>query len=219
MLAIGGTSGFWGDTVRSLAEAALYEQSIATALGTYVLVWVAISVITIGYLAVTSQAPVFRFLVAVTFGAAALSVVQHWILGIVYLEGRRGLFLIPLFFLCVIGAIHSAQQGVRPTARLVMIGFLALPTMALTVAAIGLANQTHTKDWRYDADSKRALLFVLERLSSTSPGTLPVTMEVSWIFQPSSNFYRRTLGMEKHIREIVRDPVNGSGDFVYGTET
>ena len=131
-----------------------------------------------------------------------------------FLQGRRGIFLIPLFLLT------SLVLGHLPLATSRWIGVVGLLVGVLVPAALGLngllsANLRYVYDWKSDAATRDIMLAVKKKIDREKP-SLPLHLRVNWNFEPGSNFYRHTMGIESSLLQLDRKGLDGSADLYYG---
>jgi hypothetical protein len=188
-LYFGGASGFWRDTVYGLVSSTLYHRGWdALAVGVVVLVAASVAVgaaataLSIRRRALTPHAIAFVLLSV----PAVVSVAQHHVLGTPFLIERTALFFVPLF--AVWGALAADAVARRPSYG-TAIGVWALVVVAAAcVNVLSAANLSYVLDWRYDAMTKR----LVGDLAGSSSDPRPVALGVSYLFAPTTGFYRET---------------------------
>lgn len=217
----GGTDGFWADTMTSLAEATLYGQSFAGSGASAMCMLAVATVLT----AATATAvrwsreglsdSVSRRIMLLGILVLCISAIQlqHHLMGTKFLIERTGLFFLPLLglilaFLCEdLLRLHKAA--------------LAVPvTLALLAAAnvVATANLTHTHTWRYDADTKTMMADVAALIAAAPQSDRASSIGGLWIFEPTVNFYRTQLGLER-LSRMTRAGLKGTYDFYYLPES
>jgi len=190
-LYFGGDRGFWSDTILSLADRLLYDapalRGAAPIVGLAALLLVALTAGLYG-LSVRKDPsiprPPLALLLLLLCGLSSMG--AHWLLGVKFLIERSALFLLPLLAL----AVAELLDGLLSTRRLRLVGLglaLTLPA-ALAWHAAGTLNLTHTLDWRYDADTARALAALGQQRPHPT-----VTLGAHWLHEPTLSFYRETL--------------------------
>ncbi len=142
------------------------------------------------------------------------SLAQHLLFNVAFLQGRRGIFLIPLFLLT------SLVLGHLPLAESRWIGMAGLLVGVLVPAALGVngllsANLRYVYDWKADAATRDIMLAVKKKIEREKP-SLPLHLRVNWNFEPGSNFYRHTMGIESSLMPLDRKGLDGSADLYYG---
>lgn len=135
-----------------------------------------------------------EWVVMIGLVSIGLTMAQHFVLGIAPPVERHGLFLLAPWMLAIALALGTLQARTRP--RWLSVAALAA-CMALTSAmalrfATGLSmGQTYT--WRYDSNSKDALL----RIEADRRVRYPlqaISVGNHWAFEPAMNYYRERLG-------------------------
>jgi hypothetical protein len=155
----GGTTGFWHDTVLGTLNASLYEQDnpgpLVSWLGGLVVLLTTIAIaVSVRSVRRRSDArdlylPALVFLVT---SCALASVVQHQLLGVLYLWSRTGTYLLVLtaFILVVLAGrlsrTSSPWRYVLPAAA-----------AAATANLVSSLNLTSVLEWKETADVKRML--------------------------------------------------------------
>jgi len=136
--------------------------------------------------------PELVILVGLSVLAALGTWLQHILLGTRFLEGRTGIFFLPLFTLLWIyglGALGSAfPEAGRGMAR---IGFIA-SAGALALHAAFVANLSYTHGWRCDADTLAVVQALEEDYVALGGSPMPVRLGSDWRQAPVLNYYRVT---------------------------
>ena len=187
-LYVGGDDGFWQDTVHSLVSSTLYRPGWKL-LEVTLVVLVAMAV-TVGAVAAAigtrrRHLPLHATAFILLATPAAISVVQHFVIGSLFLIERTALFLVPLFAVWLAYAADALAWRPRFAA-------------AVSVAAVGIAvaawlnlastaNRSYVLDWRYDASTEE----MLEEMNGLRDGQR-IDFGASWLFEPTINFYRET---------------------------
>jgi hypothetical protein len=190
----GGKTGFWKDTVQSLVLKSLYSVPYGplapwlsrlaqvSAIGV-----VALSMIVTGIDVVQKRlGRVFggeHLVLGAVGGSVILSVLQSVLLDVNYPEGRLALFFLPLMSLLVI--YLSLRLG-RPV-RLMGYAMAAL----LAVHSVRAYNLTHTKEWKYDAETPAALAAIEEDLRLHGSRQTDNTLSLCMLFLHSITYYQQ----------------------------
>ncbi|MEI7824162.1 MAG: hypothetical protein WCI01_02610 [Chlorobiaceae bacterium] len=217
---MGGSTGFWPDTVGSLIEGTMYDTPLLAAQKWLLEIWLSVTLLFLPLgLWVLHRWDKRRFtalMVMVTLiGIIVLeSLAQHLLFNVAFLQGRRGIFLIPLFLLVALVLGHLP----RATSR--WIGTVGLLVGVLVPAALGVngllsANLRYVYDWKSDAGTREIMLAVKKKIDRQKP-SLPLRMRVNWNFEPGTNFYRHTMGIESSLLPLNREGLDGSADLYYG---
>lgn len=149
------------------------------------------------------------FLTGGTMLAALLSIVgAHYVFGVRYPLNRTSLFWVPLFTVTCVAAVAALE-----TRRAAFV-FVGLPCAAyLAISVVQFARQidaTYYNEWRYDAGTKRIVNLIRARHAG-NPGK-QVRLGISWIFEPSLNFYRQMYGLD-WLQRLDRNGPNGEFDY------
>ena len=140
--------------------------------------------------------------------ALGLAVAAHRARGVLYPVARTGLYLIPLFVLAAL-ALWKRVEDRR------WLSLTILPPL-LTVALLCVGQFTlqfqanHYGQWRYDAGT-RAIVSHIRRLHRDRPDK-PVRLGISWLLEPSINFYRKMYRLD-WMAPVTRDGPKGRYDF------
>ncbi len=127
----------------------------------------------------------FIFLQLCTDVTLLLLFVAHQLTGLLYPDGRTGLYLVFCFTLML---ISLTGLGMRPPHRYWMGGVIA--GWALLVAQfVSQLSITYYANWRYDASTKR--VFEVIRVMSLAHPERRSRISYSWNYAPALEFYRR----------------------------
>jgi hypothetical protein len=215
-LRFGGDHGFWRDTVHTLVWSALYRRGRE---GTAVVIDVIVAAVVLAGAIATARALAQRgpptphtvsFSLLAVAGLTTLA--QHYALGTPFLVYRTALFFVPLFALWV--AFAADAVAVVPRLRPYISVSAVLVVGAAALNLVSTANRSYALDWREDASTKR----MLTDLDKLRPTGRTVRLGSSWVFEPTINFYRETMGL-RWLSEIRRDCrvrcLEGSFDYYY----
>jgi len=153
------------------------------------------------------------FVAGLIFVASLLSVLQHYLLGVSYLSGRRAVFFIPAFF--VVSAlllVNADLLGVR--AQRLLVWPAALAGVALLALFVAAMNLEYIRDWRYDSYSKEAMMRLKDEVDARQLADGSKSMGIDWVFEPSLNYYRERLSMN-WLAPLDRSGPGGRHDFYY----
>ncbi len=189
-LSYGGETGFYSDTLLSLAHYSAYrhtpDAAIRGALNAFLIL-----------LAIAAGASfLFRHkltapktvVVALTAGAVLSVVLQHWLLGTLYLLDRTALFFYPLAVWCLCFALDDIALRAKNTLR---VKSLSLAIAWICVAAAGVnfgkhANFYKTAIWDFDAHTRE----ILSRINAAGKARgRSLTLDYPWPFQCSVSYY------------------------------
>lgn len=217
---MGGTTGFWADTVGSLINGTIYDRTWLPDEHWLLEVWITSTLLVMPIVFWSLWRNDRRRFVALTVIVTMLgiivleSLVQHAVMKVALLQGRRGIVLIPLFLLA---ALMTGNLFDAPSR---WIGILAFPfgvvvPVVLVVNGFLSMNMTYVSDWRDDSCTRDIMLAVREKIIREKPLT-PMHMRVNWVFEPSTNFYRHTMGLVSSLLPINRAGLDGPADLYYG---
>lgn len=215
---MGGKRGLWTDTAASLLavlrnlppeeapRAPFLEAGLAAAL----LLLAAAVLVRPGRLSSRSLVP--ASLLALT--VAGIEVAGR-LLGARYPVERAALPLQFLFLAAATGVagdwIAEKRSGWKPVSAAVL--FSAILAIASFAVAAGT---THTLIWRYDADNPR-MLGDLARARRERGFTRPVRLGITWLMEPSINYYRVRGKLDWLLPVTRRGLADRDPDFFYWT--
>jgi hypothetical protein len=204
----GGATSFWHDTILGVFDASLYGKQYSTLLGP----WLGTPSFRLsdllGFLAILLMAialwvsircvgrhrqPRELYQSAVVFlvcSCAFASVAQHHLLGVRYLAGRTGMYLLILgtFVLVMLADAMARTSG---KWRYGLPAGAALVTLHL----INCLNLTYAFEWKLDADVKHMLADIAVARDATRGVERPTVLGVNLEFEAPINFYRRVDGL------------------------
>ena len=188
----GGTTGFWHDTLLGTLNAWLYQEGRPGPLVSWL---AALVVLLLGVALVVSVQRLRRrsalsglYLPALVFlvlSCALASVVQHYLLGVLYLRSRTGTYLLLLVALTLVVLADELSRASRA-------GRFALPAAAAAVGfnLLGCLNLTSTLEWRASADVTRMLADVAAARSIEPHAPHPIVLAIGLDLEAPINFYR-----------------------------
>jgi hypothetical protein len=214
-LYFGGAAGFVQDTVLSLVRSSFYRDAAPEAallVAAHVVAWSLPAVVVIALLLLWRQREpsLLAALTASLLLAVAAPIVLHAATGALFPIDRAAVGYLPLYGLVVILALDALPNAIgRPWIR----GALAVPAAGL---AVGLAwvwwtgfNPRTCRTWPSDAHNTSVLdLIDADRRRG---GVQPVQLGVSWVLEPSLNFYRTTRGYA-WLAPIQREGLTDAGN-------
>ncbi len=217
---MGGSTGFWVDTVGSLLEGTMYDTPLLVDQRWVLEIWLSVTLLFIPFgLWVLNRSDKLRFTVlmvlATLTGIIVLeSLAQHLLFNVAFLQGRRGIFLIPLFLLISLVLGHL-PLAVSPWIRAAGLLVGVLVPAVLGVNGLLSVNLKYVYDWQADAGARDIMLAVKKKIDREKPSQ-PLHMRVNWNFEPGANFYRHTMGIESSLLPLDRSGLDGSSDLYYG---
>ncbi|NTW52689.1 MAG: hypothetical protein HGB22_08890 [Chlorobiaceae bacterium] len=217
---MGGSSGFWVDTVGSLIDGTIYDRTWLDDQHSLLEVWVMATLLAMPLLLWSlrrTDSRRFASLAVIVMMVALIaleSLLQHAILKVALLQGRRGIVLIPLFLLAALMMGNLIKVPFRLTAIVGLLLGVAIPVVLVVNGMLSM-NIKYVSDWRDDACSRDIMLAVRDKIVRQKP-TVPLHMRVNWVFEPSTNFYRHTMGLESSLLPLNRKGLDGPADLYYG---
>lgn len=217
----GGDTGFWKDTTGSLVETFFYGASYGHMWG--ILVQGLVPLVMISTLALLlyvmikkdvrlarENAILFIVFLLLLF-SVFINVSQFYLVGTKLLIRRYGLLFFPMFMLCSGFLVRAAsRQGTFSKLPLIFVYCIALAFGIHTFTAF---SQTTYLDWDYEKETGRVVAILGKDVQEhVSPST--ITLGISWPFEPTVNFYRRTRGLA-WLREVTRDGPQIKADYYY----
>ncbi len=188
----GGGTSFWKDTFFSIVDRSFYElpynywfQRILKAF--IILTLIGGVVFSIAQLLRKQVSPSKLFLssLLLILGLCILSsIIQHYILGTLFLIERTAVFLIVLFTLCFSFFINELSAI---NNRLAFIAYIFAIFSIIHFA--NAFNLTYVLEWKKDADTKQMLL-ELEKIKTIPSEKNNVSMDITMHVEPGVNFYR-----------------------------
>jgi hypothetical protein len=203
---IGGTIGFWTDTVGSLVDGSLYNVFYEDAAMPVVQVFVAVMLLLSAGLLVVRlvrrQADAHLTLTAIVLALVLLmsvsSIAQHQLLGVNYLKGRIGIMFVPLFSLLVLNFFLSLGKLLQGT-RFSLVSPVAIVLLAALLGfhAANTLNTSYSAVLRGNASTRQMIDDLTAHYESTygQDGT-PVKVGISAGFKPVVEYYIVTRQLE-----------------------
>lgn len=156
------------------------------------------------YLIVTRKAFLSRFSIITVVNLLMILglVLEHVLLKSNYPPGRTALYFVPLMglFVCCL----FADLFVRfPSVKAVWVSLSLLLILPLTWHFGNSINLKYTRNWRYDAATKEAMMRLKKEIQGDQKCA---TISNNWLFEPSMNYYRlsRNIKMDSANREGVK---------------
>jgi hypothetical protein len=126
-------------------------------------------------------------------------IAQHHLLGSVYLVNRTaGPLTVLLSAVLAVGLLLASDSRRRRVA----LAASALVLFALSWNLLRAGNVRYFREWWYDENTKAVMLYMND-VGGAQQKT--VRIGVSWLFYPSAEFYRVTLGLQ-HVAQVPNDP-------------
>jgi len=141
--------------------------------------------------------------------ALALMVLAHAVAGLRYPEGRSGIYALPLLALCSLCLVEAARGWPR-AQRLAFAGpVVGFWTVALLLYGLNF-DPTQYRTWAYDRSSRRYVELIRAE-HATAPDRI-VRVGVTWLIEPSFNFYRQSLDL-RWMAPATRAGLIGAYDY------
>jgi hypothetical protein len=197
----GGSTGFWSDTVFSMAHSVLYKidywRHDVDVLLKFCMVSLFAMLVTFGIElgdrgGRLRESPGMLALLLLLL-PAVIGTVQHYEVGSLFLIYRTALFLLPIYMLGLVWLLRTIAR--IPEFRKVIIGISVSITLLLAVHNANALNLTHCTEWQCDADTQTMLEDLqADRLARGDGGQSSIG--VSWQVRPGTNYYRKYLGLD-----------------------
>jgi hypothetical protein len=217
----GGDLGFWKDTVGSLIETFLYAMPYgifwSPILKALVLITLSAAFLLIIIIFLKRSSRLFienQDLIIIFFllsFTVIINVSQFNLIGTKLLIRRYGLLYAPLFMLCLGYLISFLAR----TGKLKRMWIFVSYGMALLISCHTLYSFPATTylDWDYEKQTKHVMTLLENDVCRDRPAH-PVTLGITWIFEPTVNFYRQTHGLT-WLTEVNRDGPVIRADYYY----
>ena len=222
-LYFGGDRGFVKDTVHGLVRASVYSASYpgtTTAIVASLLVVLLIAMFLFGAwrFLCANEATAYVF-VMVLIGTIGTEFFEHYVGHTLWLIERTAIYLIPLFAVTLLFAFdllaRLADRGRRLGATLILPVALAV---LLSWQFVQNWDLHSSYVWGYDRHDEDALAIIKrDRLKNGSGDA--VRLGVSWVMEPSMNFYRVTRNYTWLVPVTRDDVTEGRYDYVYGFDS
>jgi hypothetical protein len=215
---IGGTTGFWQDTIESVIR-----HSLRAPAGTVRAVEIGLLIIACLNLYVVWRAFVKRGSLSYSIpymsvtGMVIFTSMTAWLQGVLsevgYLSYRTAIQFVPLLAFLVVFAVGHYQTFSSRIVRYGGSGFCALVLCVLTMNFLRNANITYTPEWHYDADTKAMISDLAQEYGQRYQGRT-IRLGISWELEPSINFYRAVKKLS-WLQPVTRDGLEGTYDYYY----
>ncbi|NTU93739.1 MAG: hypothetical protein HGB29_08830 [Chlorobiaceae bacterium] len=216
----GGHTGFWADTVTGLVQGTAYYNPWFWSYIDAMMIWVVVVslFVPIALLVLRRMDDrkfvVLAVLALLTLTVAVASIVQHHLLHVAFLQGRRAIFLTPLFLLTAIAIGEPPRRA--PGWYLLpamLIGLLGPSVLAVT--GVAATNLDKLYEWNEYSGTRSAMLMIRQEIGRQTPGH-PRKLRVNTEYEHAMNFYRIMYGMERVLMPVESEGLAGSADFYYG---
>ncbi|MES2514375.1 MAG: glycosyltransferase family 39 protein [Bacteroidota bacterium] len=209
-LYFGGWQGLWRDTALSSIDFFLYDSRYLELFSGFLRFFLLAVIFTSFYVlvkkiknrSISGVDYIFILFIVILVNHYA----QHIIMHTNFIRERVALFLVPLFFMSTfnIWSYFWERASIKKIISSLMIYIFIIILVFVSVESL---NFSYTYDWKYDADTKKAMNDV---------GNLQTknVMKISntWLYEPSINFYRQTQSLTWLV-PANRDEINNNSDF------
>ncbi|MGB3948614.1 MAG: hypothetical protein WBM13_11565 [Bacteroidia bacterium] len=217
----GGSTGFFADTIQSLVYAlfsGIYVSEFASViLKFFVVIIVLFSCALYAFKTFKRDIVFFEknkslLIVNLIIIFIFLEIImQHLLLNTDYLVGRFALFLIPLFVINLGLLINCALEQ---NLRNVFLGIISICAISSMVNFFTKFDFYSCAEWGYDSNTKNAILELKKNYESDLSHSKNVKLQVNWLFEPTVNFYRKTLNLN-WLQPVNRDTLSSVGNYYY----
>jgi len=222
-LYFGGTTGFIKDTLNSLVRGTLYRSidndALVNAISiSAIVIFFIMIVLEISRLIRMGDITLLSVLLFILTSTIIIPIIQHLILKTPFPIERSALYYLPLFGLSLSFSLNSVN-GLEIKNPLVVISkiFSILSLGAVVLLYIRTFSLDSCYDWEFDKYNKQVIQ-VIDRDRQISFPDQMISVGISWVFEPSLNFYRIT----KHydwLNEVTRKGIDLAEDnYIYAYE-
>ena len=216
----GGEKGLVHDTVQSLIVKSFYEE--LPAFWITIMKWAVPLVISFLMFIVLRKVlrkdhwflTHFRGLIIVNLLLILISIqliIAHYLLNTDYLIQRFAIFLYPIFILNTGWLlVFLFKTGYRNLS-------IGITSILVIISILNFGKNMNTKyylDWKYDSDTKIAVEAIMADYLANSKKPDQVSVGVSWVFEPTINFYRQTRHLN-WLQPVNREGFSENDDFIY----
>jgi hypothetical protein len=217
LLDFGGKSGFIADTIGSSIDDFFYEmtppifvtvmiKSCIILILAVLFIFLIIRLLKSDWLFLKHHA--FAMFINLTaFTIVLFSYLQHVFLGNDFYVHRFALFLYPIVMLNIFAFIRFFRS--YPKLQIIVTYIVVL---GMTLNFYSNYNLKYFKDWKYDKDTKEAMMRLVADNSHRSDYS--VQLGINWLFEPTTNFYRYTWNL-KWLLPTHRKGITGFEDYWY----
>jgi hypothetical protein len=198
-----GQTGFLGDTIGSLIDTYFYNMpaypylqlrpsSMKPALTVILIGAFSVAVIVLAYRIFAERQLLFSaVLLLVLTLAVAVPITEHYFLALDYPTERIALYYVPLAAASGTFFIDEYLSWTRRRIRALCHGGAIVLSGVMLLHFFQTANLESTLTWFYDAHTKSAMVDIGRYFRG--PSSQRITISNDWVFEPSINYYRKTL--------------------------
>jgi len=217
----GGENGFWHDTIGTLIETFFYGNNYHGSWIILMQILIVSAVISISGLFLTvlfrkdrqlfAENSLLFLVFCLLLASVFINISQFYLTGTKLLIRRYGLFYYPMFMLCL-GYLLVAF--IRHTKVKILPGLLMYTlALAFTIHTLSAFSTTTYLDWDYEKETKNVMTLLEKDMPVNAPAKT-TTVGISWLFEPTINFYRHTRGLT-WLKEVTRDGPAIRADYYY----
>jgi hypothetical protein len=127
------------------------------------------------------------FITAATIAAIAAGVIlQHTVMGALFIQQRTAIFLIPLFVVSAGYFADDVWSALASRGQRIASAVCGIVLLAMGILALRTLNLRSCLVWRYDADTRDAVAMLAH---SQKIVDRPLRLGVTWHLEPTVNFY------------------------------
>lgn len=198
---IGGSEGFWRDTVQSLIYVTLFDK-LSRAVP---IIFLISQILVVVILAVACEWLLCNFLNKRGFSdvltiyllwllmfliICPMSIIlQHYLLSRPFPIDRYGIYLVIIYFLLIL-ALWENLGKIRMKLVRGAVNLFYLIIVVLLVHFIMCTNISYYYSWKYDSSTKEMIGDLVKIARNTLQRDSLARLGVSWFFEPSVNYYR-----------------------------
>ncbi|MFY9311264.1 MAG: hypothetical protein WAQ28_19625 [Bacteroidia bacterium] len=217
----GGTKGFFSDTMQALVltvfshEQNVFTQTVFVKMLFLLLLFVPLVIVIVN--AIKRKTGFFennKALVTVNLVLLFIYVeiiLQHLLLHTDYLIGRFALFLFPLFILNI---FFLLEYSLKFKFRNLILGLCVVLAGYSIIYFYRNVNVHTSAEWSYDMETKNAMNALAAWHDKNETDKTGSKLAVNWLFEPTTNFYRRTRSLQWLV-PVSRDEPDQSSDYYY----
>ncbi|MCB0795663.1 MAG: hypothetical protein KDB88_13085 [Flavobacteriales bacterium] len=130
--------------------------------------------------------------ILMVLGTLAIVELKHIISGTDLLKGRFAMFLFPF----VLFSLLALMGGTRSTLmRALSASIVLIGGLTSGVSFFSGFGPKSSVEWRYDVNTKEVMLLLEQEHQALPTDTSRLHVGISWVFEPTMNFYRQTMGL------------------------
>ncbi len=191
-LFFGANANFWKSTIVTIVDKCFYELDYSNwfhrAAKGFVIILIAAATMYACFRFLKRQvSPGLLFLTSLLLLiilCAVSTIVQHYLLGTLYLTDRTALFLLVLFNLLFVFFINELSKG-----KYMFAGIAYVSSLGVLIHFVMAFNLHYVIEWKFDSDTK-AMLNDLEDIKTIPEEKGTVNIGMPFLFEQTSNYYK-----------------------------